>query len=130
MEVKVDKRTKEYKASVNPENMKEMTGDGLKPDVNILTDVAIIDELDVFDNRPPKPTKKEFLDTMEAIEQSDPPVINPEYAKRIDNVIIEAAAKPPKPDLLHCLRCGVELLDDERNSKSFACCRKCIWRNA
>ena len=55
-----------------------------------------------------------------------------ERNKRIDNVIIEAAAKglPVKIDLLHCPGCGVELLDDERNSKSAAYCRACIWRKA
>ena len=36
----------------------------------------------------------------------------------------------PKPDLLHCPGCGAELLEDERNGKSVAYCRACIWRNA
>ena len=36
----------------------------------------------------------------------------------------------PVADLLHCPRCGSELLEDERNSKSPAHCRQCVWRNA
>ena len=71
---------------------------------------------DSIKNQAVEPTPQEVADTMEAIEQSDPPVVYP--------------PPKPKPDLLHCPRCGVELLEDERNGKSVAYCRACIWRNA
>jgi len=60
---------------------------------------------------------------------------NPEAAEAILTPPGEPIGKippppKPKPDLLHCPRCGVELLEDERNGKSVAHCRKCIWENA
>jgi len=69
----IDKRTKEYKRS-----MEKITN----PDIVV------------------EPTQKEFLDTVEAIDQSDPPEINPQYEhnKRIDNIIIEAVAKGSEED--------------------------------
>ena len=45
----------------------------------------------------------------------------------------QATDEPPIPvkaDLLHCPGCGTELLEDERNLKGPAYCRKCIWKDA
>ena len=47
-----------------------------------------------------------------------------------ESEIVEKPSARPVADLLHCPRCGSELLEDERNSKSPAHCRQCVWRNA
>jgi len=61
----------------------------------------------------------------ESLEQPSP-------LKQVESSTTTGAGVPPKPkpDLLHCPRCGVELLEDERNGKSAAHCRACIWENA
>jgi len=96
MEVKIDKRTKEYKEMVaNPEV--EVHNERID---NIIIEAAA-------KGLPPK---------TEAIEPLDSPAVHP--------------TPKPKPDLLHCPGCGAELLEDERNGKNVAYCRACIWENA
>jgi hypothetical protein len=53
-----------------------------------------------------------------------------ENKEMIGNPEQKVVTPKPKPDLLHCPGCGAELLEDERNTKSPAFCRECIWRNA
>ena len=120
MEVKIDKRTKEYKKSMeqitNPEIAVEVTRE------EFLKDVLLH----------PEP------DTMDMIEQTEQPSRKPwEIPPEVDEAIkllesrgISVNVPRVAVDLLHCPDCGVELLEGERNTRSQAHCSVCIKKNA
>ena len=124
MEVKIDKRTKEYK-----ENMKA------HDDLN-----RINDDLNRINGvEPASPPTEPYPEpvvpdtTTAGVEQSDPPEIKDEQSEvekaikllESHGVVVLTPGKSGV-DLLHCPGCGVELLEDERNMKNRAFCSECV----
>ena len=86
-DIKIDRRTKEYKESIrNPEILNESL----------------------------EPSPEEVPKAVKLLESCGAKVLTPGQ---------------PGADLLHCIKCGKELNEGERNSTSRAHCRDCIWEN-
>ena len=133
MEAKIDKRTKEYKESVLAQG----------EDAPVITNPEIVVEESLAQ---PSPLKQVESFTTAGVVESDRSGsshdVSVPYTKdgglgEPVAVCTDAARKYKysngrlnKVDLLHCPGCGTELLEDERNLKGPAYCRKCIWKDA
>ena len=114
MEAKIDKRTNAYKKGVEMAKA-EITA---KIEENITNPEIVVVESDRIGSQHSvgiSYTKDGGLGNPVAV-CTDPPTDEPPI--------------PVKADLLHCPGCGTELLEDERNLKGPAYCRKCIWKDA
>jgi len=146
MEVKIDKRTKAYKDSI--EKAKKFDVEGF-PSAEERSGLAIEEEPGYTFIACPEcggsgkgdgcmeqggfvrglcPECCGHRGIMRKDKAMNPDVVLDQGAPEAARMTIDALR--PKPDLLHCPGCGAELLEDERNGKSVAYCRACIWRNA
>ena len=112
MEVKIDKRTNAYKDS-----LKQITNHEIAVEV-----APVLEKVDTTAVEP-VPTPASVVAAIKLLESVGATVTPPPQAT-------DEPPIPVKADLLHCPGCGAELLEDERNLKGPAYCRKCIWKEA